>query len=945
MGQLMTGSPRIGTPFRPRQAAVTIGSVAALLAAAALPMTAANAAPDSADDLGSASDYGVSANSEYAPVSSPTGAWFIELAGNPTARGGNTSTLANDRQTFLNDAAALGVDVEVRQTYNRLWNGVSANVSDDDAEVLRAAANVVAVYPVLEFNAPPTGSTTVPEMLSALAMTGADIVQSELGFTGEGVNVGIIDTGVDYDHPDLGGNGTDGSTTFPTTRVAYGYDFVGDDYNADDSSPAYQPVPRPDADPDDCQGHGTHVAGIVGANGDVAAGGIRGVAPGVTLGAYRVFGCDGSTTADVMLAAMERALADGMDVVNQSIGSAFAAWPEYPTAVASDNLVDAGVVMVASIGNDGASGLWAAGAPGVGNKVIGVASYDNTKFVADVFTVTPDGRAIPYNNAAESPAAPTSGALPLASAGTLACDPLDGDYTGQAVLIQRGTCSFYVKALAAQNAGAGAVVIYNNAPGMINATVAPTTPADPPITIPVVTIPLEDGLFIEDELAVGPVELTWTDQKLSVPNPTGGLISSFSSYGLTADLQLKPDLGAPGGQIYSTYPMELAGYATLSGTSMSSPHVAGAAALLLQAKPSTAPAQVRDLFQNSADPSAWSLNPALGLYEPVNRQGAGMLDVDDAILATTVVSPGKLSLGESEAGPATRTLTVTNSGAEAVTYTVSFEDAISTAEDPAYGDTPDNPGFDFQESIVDAPESVTVPAGSSVSFDVTISPSPDLVLAQYGGYISLTPATGAPLRVPYAGFAGDYQALPLLTPGDYDFPQLAQLTECSRLIGADCTMDAAWELRPDGATYSMADGDVPTVLVHLEHPASSLSIDIYNANADGTAGRPVHPAFHHYLDVDYLGRSGGQNLFTPYTWDGTRLNSNGQGRANAGKKTVPDGNYVLVFTVLAALGDVSNPDHVETYTTPAITIDRDGDGNPTSPGNGGGGGHGGPGPR
>src|SRR5690606_16946533 len=127
-----------------------------------------------------------------------------------------------------------------------------------------------------------------------------------LGFTGAGVRVGVIDTGVDYDHPDLGGSGVDDPSNFPNERVVAGWDFVGDDFNADDSSPSYQPVPHPDADPDDCEGHGTHVAGIVGASGDPAEGGVRGVAPDAEIGAYRVFGCDGSTTADIMLAAMER---------------------------------------------------------------------------------------------------------------------------------------------------------------------------------------------------------------------------------------------------------------------------------------------------------------------------------------------------------------------------------------------------------------------------------------------------------------------------------------------------------------------------------------------------------------------------------------------------------------------------------------------------------------
>jgi subtilisin family serine protease len=152
--------------------------------------------------------------------------------------------------------------------------------------------------------------------------------------------------------------------------VVAGHDFVGETYNADPASPAYQPVPHPDDFPDDCNGHGTHVSGIVGAND--ATNGLKGVAPGVTFGAYRVFGCEGSTESDIMLAAMEMALADGMDVLNMSIGSAFQ-WPQYPTAVAADRLVYKGMVVVASIGNTAQAG-YISRRSGLGQKVIGVAS-------------------------------------------------------------------------------------------------------------------------------------------------------------------------------------------------------------------------------------------------------------------------------------------------------------------------------------------------------------------------------------------------------------------------------------------------------------------------------------------------------------------------------------------------------------------------------------------
>src|SRR5258708_38231387 len=109
--------------------------------------------------------------------------------------------------------------------------------------------------------------------------------------------------------------------------------------------------------------------------------------------------------------------------------------------------------------------------------------------------------------------------------------------------------------------------------------------------------------------------MTWTNQSASLPNATGGLISSFSSYGLSPDLALKPDIGAPGGFIRSTFPLELGGYANLSGTSMSSPHVAGAAALMLEARPHTPSQAMGGLLQNTSQPQPGGGAPTAGFLD------------------------------------------------------------------------------------------------------------------------------------------------------------------------------------------------------------------------------------------------------------------------------------------------------------------------------------------
>ncbi len=316
--------------------------------------------------------------------------WFVELASKPAVEGTQKKVLKNERAAFRSTAKKAGLKFEERYAFGTLFNGLSVTIDPKDLGTLSRIPGVKALYPVFSVTLPETVSAN-PDLFTAITMTGADIAQNELGYTGAGVKVAVMDTGIDYNHPDLGGCFGDGC------RVAFGYDLVGDDYES-----RYETAPVPDDDPDDCQGHGTHVAGIVGANGTVV-----GVAPDVTFGAYRVFGCEGSTDADIMIAAMEMALADGMDVLNMSIGSAFWGWPQYPTAAASDRLVNKGVVVVASIGNSGTSGTFAAGAPGVGKKVIGVASFDNTYVYLPYFEV--NGTKVGYVEMTFAGPTPTSG--------------------------------------------------------------------------------------------------------------------------------------------------------------------------------------------------------------------------------------------------------------------------------------------------------------------------------------------------------------------------------------------------------------------------------------------------------------------------------------------------------------------------------------------------------
>jgi len=778
---------------------------------------------------------------------------FVELELPPMVAEAGGTTLAaleTEQASFLTQAARAGLQIQERYRYSRLFNGFSLEVRGSDLQALAKLPGVKAVWPVLQYH--------VPDLHTSLDMIGA--VQAQvLGYDGTGVLVAVIDTGIDYNHPDLGGGWGN--------RVVGGWDFVGDDFDAGDPG---RRTPVPDPDPMDPNGHGTHVAGIIGANGTV-----KGVAPGVSFLALKVFGRAGSTTADVILAALEMALEEGAHVVNMSLGAAFQ-WPQYPTAVAADLLVEAGVVVVCSQGNNGTQGLFAGGAPAVGSKVLAVASFDNTHMYLPYFEA-PQGTPRGYITMSFSPPLPTEGTSPevvYVGLGNTEADYAGKDVSGKVVLASRGDMSFAHKEQMARERGAVALLIHNNAPGLFSGTLgAPGT------YIPTAGISQADGQALAALIGQGPVRLIWTNERASFPNPTGGLISGFSSWGPTPDLNLKPDLGAPGGSIYSTYPLAMGGYATLSGTSMSAPHVAGAVALLLEAEPSLTPQQVADRFRNTAVPrlhtegQPWLLS--------VHRQGAGMIDVLAALNATGTVTPSQVSLG-AVTGPRTFVLTVENRGKTAVTYTVSHTPALTTNHAIM------SPGLSTAYGSATFPGSIVVEAGSQGTLEVTVTP-PTATDRIFGGYIVLTPDDGSPvLRVPYLAFHGDYNLLPALAPGAHGMPWLAEL------VGSQYFQRASLSISPP-------DGERAYVLFHLQRQARKVQIEVLEDGTNRSHGL--------VLDADYVARNSTTTGFFAFEWDGT-----------APTGPVPAGTYRLRLTALRPLGDPENPAHWDTWTSGPITV-------------------------
>jgi subtilisin family serine protease len=277
------------------------------------------------------------------PAGASTSRWLVELDGAPSADGTSTTALDAEHARFTADARDAGIALHERYAYHTLFNGVSLAADDSTIARIGALDGVAAVYPVGTATLEQTGPDFTPDLAYAITMTGADIAQSRLGYTGRGVHVAVMDSGIDYDHPDLGG------CFGPECRVTNGYDFVGDDYDDAESHLKWQPVPHPDPFPDDCYGHGTHVAGIIGAvrNNDV---GVDGIAPSVKVMMVRAVP-DGDERDKDIANAIRYAVDNGAQVINMSFGKAFS--PQKAAVDSAVRYADAhGVLMVHAAGND-----------------------------------------------------------------------------------------------------------------------------------------------------------------------------------------------------------------------------------------------------------------------------------------------------------------------------------------------------------------------------------------------------------------------------------------------------------------------------------------------------------------------------------------------------------------------------------------------------------------
>ncbi|GAA1337869.1 S8 family peptidase [Saccharothrix algeriensis] len=630
------------------------------------------------------------------PLAGATGAVtaFVELAGTPAAEAfdGEKARGAGDDQAARAARAArqrtdgtaarvLGAlrgrdpdSREVARTTNAV-PGVLVTADAADVRALAALPEVRAVRPAVP---------KVVQNAGAVRLTGAARVWQRAGRYGDGMRVGIIDTGIDYTHADFGGPGTSAAYDAvdrtapwtPTAKVVGGHDFAGDDYDADDPD---RSTPAPDPNPLDCQGHGTHVAGTAAGYGvdrdgapftgdyreltDARLDELRigpGAAPKASLYALKVFGCEGSTSLTAQ--ALDWALdpngdgdfADHLDVVNLSLGSDFAAQDD-PDALFVRKAVEHGVLVVASAGNGG-DFYDVGGSPANTPEALAVANTRDAFALRDGVTVPGVGdRPGQYSRdytgyGSLDLTAPVAAVADPANAD--GCDPIAQDLAGRVVWLEwddvdaTRRCGSGARADHAQAAGAVAALL-SSTRDHFTAGIAGNA------GIPVFQFTGTATREVRPALAAGSLRVRMTGAlRDALPTTTPGLadtVTPSSSRGARGPVAAKPDVAAPGDTITSADVGTGDRGVGKGGTSMAAPHVAGIGALVREAHPDWTVEEVKAAVVNTAGGEVRSGDDhATGLPVAPMRVGAGRVDAASAVgadlLAMVVEHPGSVGV-------------------------------------------------------------------------------------------------------------------------------------------------------------------------------------------------------------------------------------------------------------------------------------------------------------
>jgi len=575
--------------------------------------------------------------------------------------------IVKEQKETLEKLKGISEEIKLLYSYRFVMNALAVATPVKYSAQIKKISTVHSVKREARFHRPETtesksASKKFGEMTSVKFIK-AHKVHDELNVKGQGMRVGIIDTGIDYTHAMFGGEGTEEAykkvdpTTpndiFPSKKVVGGIDLVGSQY-IPSSIIVDQRIPKPDMNPLDEAGHGTHVAGTVAGLGD-NVNTYDGVAPAAELFAIKVFGKKGGTGEAVIIAGLEYAAdpngdldpSDKLDVVNLSLGGSYGKRYNLYREAAT-NLVNGGIVMVASAGNSGHE-PYIVGSPGTTEDAISVAaSVDgmekNWKFDSISFTDV-DAQLSLVEVVEGDLSKPVAESKDVKSilvfagiAATDFSDELKESLKGNIALIDRGEVSFIDKLKRAYEAGAIGVVVANNKPG------APFgMGGDEKVDLPAIMVSQAIGSSLKEKMKKGDVIADFgSEASIGKPHLIDTL-TSFSSRGPRSnDSLIKPEVAAPGFKIISAAVGTGTKAAALNGTSMSAPHVAGVMALLKQHRKELSARELKTVLMNTSE---LIKDSSKNIY-PVAMQGAGRVDTYKAATSTVLAMPYSVSLGE-----------------------------------------------------------------------------------------------------------------------------------------------------------------------------------------------------------------------------------------------------------------------------------------------------------
>ncbi|WP_177186867.1 S8 family serine peptidase [Paenibacillus sp. CF384] len=845
----------------------------------AKPEAGINAIPGEAyiaDDIDTASKKEMNVIIQLSGQPAAVGKYAAKLGNKKLAAEASEANVQTEQQAFVQSAQASSIPFKVNRSFNTVLNGMEITIRADLIPQLAKLPGVKAIhknviyYPIDEPDsyqgaAGLSDFDPVPlEQIGVLEAWGR-------GLTGKGLKVGVIDTGIDYLHPDLKGNYVEG-----------GYDAI----NQDDDP--YEDLPVKGYEDSTGSIHGTHVSGTIAgtASNPTSAHVQKGVAYEADLYAYKVLGPEGGTSSQV-IDGIEHAVDDQMDVINLSLGSDLEKDPDSPDSIAVNNAVLAGVVAVVANGNAGGGNqyYYSMGSPAASQMAIsvGAVTSDSNRVRGTIHSAV--GSEVYDTNMSLM-----SWTTDKVSFNTMfGTNPIQGVYVGlgreddykgltpafladKIVFISRGLSSFDEKAKLAAKHGAKAAVIFNgnydaSNPGVpdLSEEILSRDGEIGPLAflgdgydyIPTFDMPGKMGRALARQLKAHPEQTLQFTMKndFKTVAVAGDHMADFSSRGPNSDgnYGIKPDLSAPGVSIFSSIPAYGQAnpganydkaYAKLSGTSMATPHVAGLALLIKQAHPDWTPTDIRAALANTAE----EIQDENGTMYDVYSQGAGRVNVMNAIDTHAIIeSMDEITLHDDKMNPIVmpsegssvsfgmmnpgakdavkKPLRVKNLSNASVTYNAKLVMHPSVTSDPHHPIPTPNPGEIIMGLEGVTANQITVGAGSEFNFNLTAKSIPRAKVGVYEGEVLLESKGLPSLHLPFVIHIGDES-------DDNDF-LIQNLTLSNTTVSKDAPIDITASLPTGTINHFYA------VVVDLNNEVLGLVAEVYDRDDAKDILKPI----------------------------------------------------------------------------------------------------------